>query len=254
MLERSIAFVGVTACNQRIGLQDFAITGHKYLRGIIQGTDAWPVIIPSLGADIPMSALLNRLDGILFTGSPSNVEPHHYQGNASTPGTLHDPLRDATTLPLLKLAIDMGIPVLAICRGFQEMNVVYGGSLHQKIHEVPSLNDHREDKTAPMEIQYGLAHTVTLEPGGLLFQGWGRTQAEVNSVHTQGVDRLGLGLRPEAYADDGLIEAFSVEHAKNFALGVQWHPEWQIENNPFYKAIFSQFGAACNARVQQRNA
>ncbi|QDF67251.1 gamma-glutamyl-gamma-aminobutyrate hydrolase family protein [Shewanella sp. SNU WT4] len=253
MFERTIAFVGVTACNQPLGLQEFATTGHKYLRGIIDGTEAWPIIIPSLGADMPMVELLNLVDGLLFTGSPSNVEPHHYQGIPSSPGTLHDPLRDATTLPFLRLAIDMGVPVLAICRGFQEMNVAFGGSLHQKVHEVSGLHDHREDKTAPLAVQYGVAHTVTLEPGGLLFESFGRSEAEVNSVHTQGVDRLGLGLRPEAYAGDGLIEAFTVNNARNFALGVQFHPEWQIANNPFYQAIFKQFSAACNARVQQRN-
>jgi len=133
------------------------------------------------------------------------------------------------------------------------MNVVYGGSLHQKLYEVGGFIEHREDKSAPLEVQYGLSHEVSIEPGGMLFDAWGRSHAMVNSVHTQGVERLGQGLRPEAHAPDGLIEAFSVTDAKAFALGVQWHPEWQVRNNPFYSAIFKAFGEACSLRAQQRN-
>lgn len=132
------------------------------------------------------------------------------------------------------------------------MNVVYGGTLHQKLHEVDGLIEHREDRTAAVDIQYGLSHEIKIEPGGLLHEAWGRNLAEVNSVHTQGVDRLGVGLRPEAFALDGLIEAFSVKNAKNFALGVQFHPEWKVLDNPFYRAIFSAFNTACQVRASKR--
>lgn len=251
MSDAGLAVIGVTACNQKLGLHPFNIVGEKYLLSIADATNAWPLVIPSLG-HCPAESILPRLDGILFTGSPSNIEPHHFQGQPSEADTQHDPKRDATTLPLLKAAIDAGVPVLAICRGFQEMNVVYGGTLHQKLHEVGGYIEHREDKTKPVDVQYGISHEVQIEPGGLLHEAWGRNSAEVNSVHTQGVDRLGVGLRPEAFASDGLVEAFSVREAKNFALGVQWHPEWKVLEHPFYTAIFKLFSDACQRHAMNR--
>lgn len=252
MTEARIPLIGVTGCTSQLGLHPFHICGDKYVRSVVDGMGGCPVIVPALGDALPLKQLLSSLDGILFTGSPSNIEPHHYQGAASDAGTEHDPARDATTLPMMALAIELGIPVLAICRGFQEMNVVMGGTLHQKLHQVGGYMEHREDKTAPVEVQYGISHTINIEPGGLLYEAWGRTSADVNSVHTQGVDRLGKGLRPEAYAPDGLIEAFSVVDAKNFAMGVQWHPEWNVTKNPFYSAIFELFGEACRVKAKQR--
>lgn len=252
MEDSTIPMIGVTGCTTQLGLHPFHIVGDKYVRSVADTFGGCPMVIPALGKALPMKRILSSLDGILFTGSPSNIEPHHYQGSPSEAGTDHDPARDATTLPLLALAIEMGVPVLAICRGFQEMNVVMGGSLHQKLHEVGGFIEHREDKTAAVDIQYGISHTVNIEPGGLLYEAWGRTSADVNSVHTQGIDRLGKGLRPEAYAPDGLIEAVSVIDAKNFALGVQWHPEWKVTKNPFYSAIFDMFGEACRIRANQR--
>ncbi|WP_418357371.1 MULTISPECIES: gamma-glutamyl-gamma-aminobutyrate hydrolase family protein [Shewanella] len=245
MSQSSPPLIGVIACNQQIGLHPFNIVGEKYLLSVVNGAKGFPLVIPSLGIDLPTKSLLSRLDGILFTGSPSNVEPHHYQGQPSEEGTHHDAKRDATTLPLIRAAIDMGIPVLGICRGFQEMNVVYGGSLHQKLHEVGTFIEHREDKYAALDVQYGPSHPINLVAGGLLHDAWGCDTAEVNSVHTQGVERLGEGLQPEAFAPDGLVEAFSVKNAKNFALGVQWHPEWKVTENAFYSAIFEAFGQAC---------
>ncbi|MCE9677903.1 gamma-glutamyl-gamma-aminobutyrate hydrolase family protein [Shewanella sp. AS1] len=251
MSEEGLAVIGVTACNQQLGLHPFNIVGEKYLLSIVEAMKGWPLMIPALG-DCPADTVLSCLDGIMFTGSPSNIEPHHYDGPPSDAGTHHDPKRDATTLPLLKAAIDAGVPVLAICRGFQEMNVVYGGSLHQKLHEVGQYIEHREDPTTPLDVQYGLAHEIQLDSEGLLYQAWGKKFAEVNSVHTQGVDRLGAGLRPEAYAPDGLVEAFSVKEAKSFALGVQFHPEWKVLDNPFYRTIFSEFNKACQQRAALR--
>lgn len=248
----NVPFIGVVACNQQLGLHPFNIVGEKYLLSIVNGAKGFPLVIPSLGLTVPTPELLSRLDGILFTGSPSNIEPHHYQGPASEAGTHHDPKRDATTLPLLKAAIDAGIPVLGICRGFQEMNVVFGGSLHQKLHEVGQYIEHREDKNAPLDVQYGESHAIEITPNGLLHSSWGELTAKVNSVHTQGVDRLGDGLHVEAYAPDGLIEAFSVKQAPAFALAVQWHPEWKVQENPFYTSIFNAFGQACRVHAAKR--
>ena len=180
----------------------------------------------------------------MLPGSPSNVEPQHYGGPASAPGTLHDPARDATTLPLIPQAIAAGIPLLAICRGFQEMNVSFGGTLWQRIHEVPGHLDHRDDEDQPLEKQYGPAHEVLLEPGGLLNQIAGSERIEVNSLHWQGVQTLGKGLVVEARAPDGVVEAFRDAGATSFAVGVQWHPEWQFAKNPFSRALFAAFGKA----------
>ena len=186
------------------------------------------------------------------SSSTERSSPHHYAGPPSVPGTLHDPARDATTLPLIRAAVERGVPVLGICRGFQEVNVAFGGSLHQRVHEVPGYLDHRDDERQPLEVQYGPAHDVTLEPNGLLSRLAGAERVRVNSLHWQGIERLGPGLQVEARAPDGLIEAFRVAQAPSFALAVQWHPEWQVMSNAFSRALFAAFGAACRARASAR--
>ena len=224
------------------------MAGEKYIDAIASGARALPLLVPSLTPALDLAQLVGACDGILFTGSPSNVEPHHYGGPASAPGTLHDPSRDSTTLPLIPAAIAAGLPVLAICRGFQEMNVAYGGTLHQRLHEV-GFSDHREDETQPLDVQYGPAHEVLLEPGGMLRNIAGQDRLEVNSLHWQGIDTLGRGLAVEARAPDGVIEAFRAADSKSFALGLQWHPEWQFETNPFSSALFEAFGEAARRRA-----
>ena len=241
--------IGISCCTTHFGPHPFQMAGEKYILGALHGAGGLPLLIPALGDQLPLTALLEHLDGLLFTGSPSNVEPHHYSGPASEPGTLHDAQRDATTLPLIRAAIEQGIPVLGLCRGFQEMNVAFGGTLHQRLHEVGGFIEHREDDNQPVDVQYGPAHDIRIEPGGLLQRITGCSSAQVNSLHTQGVDRLAPGLQPEAVAPDGLIEAFSVTAASSFALGVQWHPEWKVTENPFSLSIFKAFGDACRARA-----
>lgn len=232
-----------------LGLHPFHCVGEKYITAVTEGAGALAVLLPALG-EAQACSILAGLDGLLLTGSASNVEPHHYQGPASEPGTLHDAARDSTTLPLVRQAVAAGIPLLAICRGFQEMNVVYGGTLHQRVQEVPGYMDHRENPDAPLEVQYGPAHDVTLEPGGYFQQLAGVDRLRVNSLHAQGVQRLGEGLSIEARAPDGLIEAFRVSNAAAFAVGVQWHPEWRFQDNPFSCALFAAFGEAAARRAQ----
>ena len=244
--------IGLPADRRLLGEHAFHVAAEKYARALIDAADALPLIIPSLADELGFDELLERLDGLLFTGSPSNVEPHHYAGPPSAPGTLHDPARDATTLPLIRKAVERGVPVLGICRGFQEVNVAFGGSLHQRVHEVSGYLDHRDDETQPLEVQYGPAHEVALEPGGLLRRLAGADRVQVNSLHWQGIDRLGRGLIVEAHAPDGLIEAFRVADAPGFALAVQWHPEWKVMGNPFSRALFAAFGAACRERTRNR--
>jgi len=245
--------IGIPADRRVVGLHPFHMAGEKYARAVLDAADALPLIIPSLAEELRLEDLLQRLDGILFTGSPSNVEPHHYAGAPSEPGTLHDPARDATTLPLIRKAVQAGVPVLGVCRGFQEMNVAFGGTLHQKVHQVPGYSDHRDDETQPLEVQYGPAHDVILEPGGLLRSMAAGDRIQVNSLHSQGIDRLGPNLSIEARAPDGLIEAFRVSNAPSFAVAVQWHPEWQAMSNPFSRALFAAFGSASRERAESRS-
>lgn len=244
--------IGIPADRRMVGAQPFHMVGEKYARAVIEAANAAPLLIPALAEELGFEELVERLDGVLFTGSPSNVEPHLYQGPPSAPGTLHDPARDATTLPLIRKAVQAGVPVFGICRGFQEMNVAFGGSLHQRLHEVPGHLDHRDDGSQPLEVQYGPAHDVTLEPGGVLRSLSAGDRIRVNSLHTQGIDRLGDELAVEARAPDGVIEAFRVRAAQHFALAVQWHPEWQVMANPFSRALFAAFGQAAAERAQRK--
>jgi putative glutamine amidotransferase len=246
--------IGIPADRRMLGPHPFHVVGEKYARAVLDAAGCLPLLIPSLAEELGLDELLERLDGVMFTGSVSNVEPHHYSGPPSDPGTLHDPARDATTLPLIRKAVATGIPVLGVCRGFQEMNVAFGGSLHQKVHEVEGKADHREDLEQPLDVQYGPAHEVILQAGGQLRALAGQDRLTVNSLHSQGIERLGEGLAVEAHAPDGLVEAFRVQSAGSFALAVQWHPEWKVMSNPFSRALFAAFGAAAREYFQIKRA
>jgi len=244
--------IGVPADRRVLDPHPFHMAGEKYLKALTDGAGALPVVIPVLAGSLDLDDILGRCDGILLTGSPSNVEPHHYDGDPSRDGTLHDPERDALTLPLARRALEAGVPLLAICRGFQELNVVLGGTLHQHVHEVPGYHPHKENPDDPLDVQYGPSHPVTLVEGGLLRELAQADSVVVNSLHGQGVRRLADGVTVEAVADDGLVEAFSVDDAKAFALAVQWHPEWRVTENPFSMKIFEAFGDACRRYAAER--
>jgi len=243
--------VGLPSDSKPIGLHRYQVVGEKYVRAVAVGAGAVPLLIPSLSPPLPLRELLASLDGLFLTGAYSNIEPHHYDGGPSYEGNLHDPGRDATSLSLVPLAIEKRVPVLAVCRGLQEVNVALGGSLHQKVQEVPGHGDHREDHEAPVDVQYAPAHEVVLT--GSLRAIAGREREMVNSLHGQGISRLGRGLRVEASAPDGLVEAVRLDRDDAFLLAVQWHPEWQVTENPFYLGIFQAFGAACRARAAHRD-
>jgi putative glutamine amidotransferase len=241
--------IGIPADRRMIGPHPFHAVGEKYIAAVVQAADCLPLLIPVLESPLDVTQILAHVDGIFFPGSPSNVEPARYAGPPSVAGTLHDPHRDATTLSLIPRAVAGGIPVFGVCRGFQEMNVAMGGTLHQRVHEVEGFRDHREDKEQPLDVQYAPAHEVVLEPGGLLMRLSGQDRIQVNSLHWQGVDRLAPDLAVEARAPDGLVEAFRVKSAPSFAVAVQWHPEWQVMRNPFSQALFAEFGRAARARM-----
>lgn len=239
-------------CRQ-IGHSPYHLVGDKYVAAVAGGVGAVPLLWPAGGDPAMLDALVAMADGVLLPGSPSNVEPHHYGEPGSRPGTLHDPRRDATTLPLIRRLIGAGVPLLGICRGFQELNVALGGTLHQHVQETDGLMDHREDDTLPPEVQYGPAHRVRFAEGSRLRAWTGEAEGRVNSLHQQGIRDLAPGLVVEAVADDGLVEAVRLE-GPGFVYGVQWHPEWQYGSNPLSMAVFRAFGAACRERAQRRNA
>jgi len=230
------------------------MVGEKYLVALAEAADALPWMVPLLGDGPVIDGLLDRVDGVFLTGSYSNVEPRHYGGDPSRPGTLHDPERDATTLPLIRRTLERGMPLFAACRGMQEVNVALGGSLHQHVEEVAGYHDHRENPDDPLDVQYGPSHPVNFVEGGRLHALAGSPTAMVNSLHAQGVARLAPGVTVEALADDGLIEAFSIDGDSEFALAVQWHPEWKVSENPLSLALFRAFGDAARRYAAERPA
>jgi putative glutamine amidotransferase len=268
--------IAVPCCRRKIGSHDFHIAGTKYVAAVTDGAQALPWLVPALGEELPLQSLLDRVDGVLLTGSPSNVHPDRYHADPdSVDCGPYDPHRDATTLPLIAGALARGLPLLAICRGFQELNVALGGSLHPRVHTVAGMMDHRDRNDVPLDVMYGPAHPVRLTPGGVLAGLLAGTQAQgtaegggatgggsggdlgggeitvmVNSLHGQGIDRLAAGLAVEATAPDGLIEAVRVANPAvtgAFAIGVQWHPEWRFIENPLSTALMRAFGAAARA-------
>lgn len=246
--------IGITACTKQTS--DFAkhMVGAEYIEAIASACESIPVLIPALGADLDIAGLLERLDGILLTGSPSNVDPARYGTLPEISSMALDPARDATSFPLIQQALARGVPLFGICRGFQELNVALGGSLHQFVHLQAGMMDHRWHDTDPLEVQYRLAHSVALVPGGILQNLLGGQETiQVNSLHWQGIKDLSPALMVEAFAEDGLVEAVSVRGAPAFALAVQWHPEYQALENPISMALFGAFAEACNTRLAQRS-
>ncbi len=235
----------VPACNRMIGEHPFHVAGRKYVDAV-RLAGCLPVVVPNAEPG-DIDALLDLADGVLLTGSPSNVHPSHYDEAVHDPSLPLDIDRDAWTLALIPRTLARGIPLFGICRGFQETNVALGGTLHQAVQEVDGHHDHRAARDAAVEVQYGLAHEVIVEPGGLLAGIVDRPRIDVNSVHGQGANRLAEGLRIEARAPDGLVEAFSLPAAPGFNLCVQWHPEWMAAENPISMRLLQAFGSACRS-------
>lgn len=245
--------VAITAdCGERAG-HAIHQAFDGYVRAVDQVAGALPLLLPAAGPAIDPASLIAAVDGVVLTGGPSNVQAERYGAEPLPATTLTDPDRDGTVLALLPALVAAGVPVLAVCRGLQEFNVAFGGTLERAVHLQPGRLDHREgDHTRPIERWYDDAHPVELASSSLLARLAGATSATVNSLHHQGVDRLGPGLRVEARAPDGLVEAFSVADAPGFTLAVQWHPEMRVGDDAFSRAIFAAFGAACRERRARR--
>ncbi|MBO6508384.1 MAG: gamma-glutamyl-gamma-aminobutyrate hydrolase family protein [Roseibium sp.] len=224
----------------------------SYLQAVLKGSDAIPMILPSLGADLDLDAALDEVDGVLATGSRSNVNPQLYGQVPTEENGPYDPDRDATTLPLLKRAVERGIPVFAICRGMQELNVALGGTLLTEIQALAGRNDHRAPTSEKQDERFRIAHPVEISAGGSLEAALGSEPFEVNSLHRQAVGDLGNGLVIEAQAEDGTIEAISVKDSPGFVLATQWHPEWWVMTDGPSKKLFAAFGQAIRDYRQKR--
>ncbi|MBO6895064.1 MAG: gamma-glutamyl-gamma-aminobutyrate hydrolase family protein [Roseibium sp.] len=224
----------------------------SYLQAVLKGSDAIPMILPSLGADLDLDSALDQVDGVLATGSRSNVNPQLYGQVPTEENGPYDPDRDATTLPLLKRAVERGIPVFAICRGMQELNVALGGTLLTEIQALAGRNDHRAPTSEKQDERFRIAHPVEISAGGSLEAALGSEPFEVNSLHRQAVGDLGNGLVIEAQAEDGTIEAISVKDSPGFVLATQWHPEWWVMTDGPSKKLFAAFGQAIRDYRQKR--
>lgn len=242
---RMSPLIGLLADTHPGGLPSHSVK-DKYVAAIRDGAEALPVLIPPPldDADLDLAALLDRLDGLVLPGSTSNVAPEAYGQANAYPDLPGDAPRDRLALPLVREAVRRGMPVLAICRGFQELNVALGGTLHQAVHDVAGLTDHREDGAAPEAVRYAPAHSIRFEAGPI--RAAAGDEARVNSLHGQGIDRLADGLAAEAYAPDGLVEA-ARGMGHGFVLGVQWHPEWRHGDTALGRYVFASFGDAARA-------
>jgi len=239
-------------CDNRVlAGHPFYVLGRKYAAAVHDAAGCRPLLLPS-GPTTELADYVEVADGVLLTGSPANVHPSHFGQAIRHPELPLDEERDRVTLPLVRLAVQQGIPVFAICRGLQEINVALGGSLLQAVHEEPGRIDHRADPEESPDEQYGASHPVDIVAGGELDRILGARQLEVNSLHGQAIDRLAPGLRIEARAPDGTVEAVHISAHPGFALAVQWHPEWKVLENPASMKIFRAFGHACREAQARR--
>lgn len=246
--------VGISCCTKLFGA--YGMPNHAasdtYIRAVDQVVDAVAVLLPANGEAADVESLLARLDGIILTGSRSNVHPSLYGGPPHAEGTPEDDKRDHMTMPLIRGAIARGLPVLAICRGLQEMNVALGGSLHQRLQDLPGRIDHSTPMSPDPRVRTGKAHTVRLLPGTWLHRIAGAADLTVNSLHNQGIDRLAPSLVAEATAPDGTIEAVRCTNARAMAVGVQWHPEYDFMTDAVSRGIFAAFGDALRNRGEAK--
>jgi putative glutamine amidotransferase len=230
------------------------LVGEQNLRAIAEVTGALPLMFAGNPKITDIPTLLETVDGILLTGARANVHPSHFNTEPHARHEPYDQNRDAVALPLINACVAAGIPVFGICRGFQEMNVAAGGSLHPEIRELPGRMNHRMPRLENGEIHPDMTvvfadrHDVQLIPDGVFARLLGRETIRVNSLHGQGVDELGNRIVVEGVAEDGTIEAIRFKEAQGSALGVQWHAEYDPQINPINRALFEAFGEAVRAR------
>jgi putative glutamine amidotransferase len=244
-------FVLIPCDNRMLGGHPFYVLGRKYADAVHDAAGCQPLLLPG-SHPAELAAYAAIADGVLLTGSPANVHPMHFGQTVLDPSLPLDEGRDQVTLPLVRLAVERGLPLFAICRGLQEINVALGGTLLQAVHDEPGRFDHRADPDRDIEVQYAPSHPVDIVTGGELDRILGARELQVNSLHGQAIDRLAPGLRVEARARDGTVEAVHVSAHPGFALAVQWHPEWKVMQNPDSRELFRAFGDACREAMARR--
>ena len=257
----TIPTIGIPVDVKTIDNAPYHVVGEKYINAIAHATGCFPVLLPAMGQGSDMksakhlysvSNITDIVDGVFLPGSYSNIHPARYGKPDESPVLPNDNQRDEFTLELITRCIQNQVPLLAACRGFQEINVAFGGSIHQEVHHLDGFDDHRENYHLPRNKQYEHAHKIDITEGGILHALHGKTSAMVNSLHGQGLDKLGNGLTVEATAPDKLVEAVSISDAKSFSLGVQWHPEWQFWQDELSVNLFDAFGRASRERHKSR--
>jgi putative glutamine amidotransferase len=234
--------LGMICCKRSVGSEPAQAVMQRYLFGAAPHMEAIPLLIPSLPEIVDPWAVSTRIDGLMLTGSPSNVDPKHYGEEAPDPPGPFDPNRDTMAMALIQAMMQAGKPVFGICRGFQELNVAFGGTLRRDMADDHRDLKHHAPEDVPFDAMFEHRHAVRLEDGGALMRAIGTADIEVNSVHYQGVDQLGFDLKVEARAPDGVVEAFSTTARGAPVLAVQWHPEWKPEADANSQAVFKLMG------------
>jgi putative glutamine amidotransferase len=227
-------------------------TPNQYVNAVVKGTGATAIIVPALLEGNDIDSILDRVDGVMLSGSRSNVHPSLYGGDESEANGPYDRPRDATSMALIRRAIDRGIPLLAICRGIQELNVALGGTLDTEIQDKPGNWDHRRPDVPERDRMYAIRQKVHVKEGSCIASVLGAGEFDVNSLHRQAIGKAAPRLAVEAIADDGTVEAVSIIDARNFAVGVQWHPEYWVESDATSARLFKAFGEAVKAYAARR--
>lgn len=235
---------------QERGGHPYQVMTNKYINPIFHIADCAPLLVPTCLGPRDVEQYLDMADGVYLTGAATNIDPVHYGQDNLAPEKVLDRDRDAFDLPLIHAALERGLPFFGVCRGMQELNVALGGDLHQKVHELPGYNDHRDREGADVEGQYAATHEVELIPNTWLAELLQVPRIPVNSLHGQGLNRLGQGIEPLGHAEDGLVEIIHMPKRPVFTLGVQWHPEWKAQHNPHSMKMYQAFGDACRAWAQ----
>ena len=250
--KNSIKPIVAIATNETIGFNGRQVlysTGKRYAYSIMKFSDVLPILLPSCIDKHDLDNLIDKIHGIVLTGGRANVEPHHYSGLKFPKDEPIDPERDEIVLDLIPKCINRGMPIFGICRGIQEMNVACGGSLYYRVHSQSGKMDHRMPQNADASVEeiFKPKHIVKFTDNSIFNDLVGGKSFVVNSLHGQGIKDLGKNLKVEAYSDDGLIEAISIENYSSFGVGVQWHVEFcpEREENVLNKKLFESFGQAC---------
>ncbi|MEX0969170.1 MAG: gamma-glutamyl-gamma-aminobutyrate hydrolase family protein [Paracoccaceae bacterium] len=218
--------------------------GDMNMRAVAEVCEALPLIVPALPDTSEIASLMDACAGFLFPGGRPNVHPSHYGHEETEAHGAFDRNRDALALPLIQACVAAGKPILGICRGFQEFNVAFGGTLHPEIRDLPGRMNHRMPPDGTIEEKFALRHDVHLTPGGRFARIFGADRVRVNSLHGQGIEVAGSRVIIEGYADDETPEAIHIAGATGFALAVQWHPEWNAAHDSVSRPLFAAFGAA----------